>query len=241
MRALFTSSSARAGGISGPAQRRPLLEAEMAAAREVQQVIVPEQSEPFPGYTVESVYQPARRWEAISFRCCRPVTMVCSLWSATLPGRVFRQRCWFPCWSARFAQLPRTAATRPLCCAGCTTVLLGARLGGFATALAAHINRDGMVTIANAGHLSPYLDGKEVELPGALPLGIADGGGKFEPKRFELRPGSRLTFYSDGVVEAQNKRASCSASSARRQFRPSPRRQSLQRRSSLGRKTTSRW
>ena len=95
--------------------------------------------------------------------------------------------------------------TRPLCCAGSMTVLLGRTAGGFATALAAHINCDGMVTIANAGHLSPYLDGKEVELTGALPLGIADGGGKFEPKRFELEPGSRLTFYSDGVVEAQNK------------------------------------
>ena len=77
-------------------------------------------------------------------------------------------------------------------------------MGGFATAVAAHISRDGMVTIANAGHLSPYLDGKEVELAGALPLGIADGG-KFEAKHFELRPGSRLTFYSDGVVEAQGK------------------------------------
>jgi sigma-B regulation protein RsbU (phosphoserine phosphatase) len=60
------------------------------------------------------------------------------------------------------------------------------------------------VTIANAGHLSPYLDGREVELAGALPLGIADGG-NFEAKRFELRPASRLTFYSDGIVEAQNK------------------------------------
>jgi serine phosphatase RsbU (regulator of sigma subunit) len=83
--------------------------------------------------------------------------------------------------------------------------LVGRSMGGFATALAALISRDGMVTIANAGHLSPYLDGTEVELAGALPLGIADGG-KFESKRFELRPGSRLTFYSDGLVEAQNKK-----------------------------------
>ena len=37
------------------------LEAEMAAAREIQQVIVPEREGPFPGYTVESVYQPAQQ------------------------------------------------------------------------------------------------------------------------------------------------------------------------------------
>ena len=61
-----------------------------------------------------------------------------------------------------------------------------------------------MVTIANAGHLSPYLDGREVPLPGALPLGV-ESGGEYEATTFELRPGSRLIFYSDGVVEAQNK------------------------------------
>jgi serine phosphatase RsbU (regulator of sigma subunit) len=42
-----------------------------------------------------------------------------------------------------------------------------------------------------------------VELPNALPLGIVSGA-KYESSQIELRPGSRLTFYSDGVVEAQN-------------------------------------
>ena len=38
-----------------------LLESEMAAARQIQQLILPEQGQSFPGYTVESVYQPARQ------------------------------------------------------------------------------------------------------------------------------------------------------------------------------------
>ncbi len=83
--------------------------------------------------------------------------------------------------------------------------LVGRNDGGFTTALAAYIDGNGIVTIANAGHLSPYLDGREVELPGALPLGVA-GGGQYEATSLELRPGSRLTFYSDGVVEAQNQK-----------------------------------
>ena len=29
-------------------------------------------------------------------------------------------------------------------------------------------------------------------------------GARYEPTRFYLAPGSRITFYSDGVVEAQN-------------------------------------
>jgi len=81
--------------------------------------------------------------------------------------------------------------------------LMGRSSGGFSTAVAAHIARDGRVRIANAGHLSPYMDGKEIELEGALPLGIA-GGGQYQAMNFELAPGSRLTFLTDGVVEARN-------------------------------------
>src|SRR5205814_3105060 len=38
-----------------------LLESEMAAARQVQQLILPPQDQSFPGYAVESVYEPARQ------------------------------------------------------------------------------------------------------------------------------------------------------------------------------------
>jgi phosphoserine phosphatase RsbU/P len=75
--------------------------------------------------------------------------------------------------------------------------------GGFTTALAAYISSSGAVTIANAGHLPPYLDGREVELPGALPLGVASPI-HYVTLGFQMQPGSRLTFYSDGVIEAQN-------------------------------------
>jgi serine phosphatase RsbU (regulator of sigma subunit) len=83
--------------------------------------------------------------------------------------------------------------------------LLGRTHGGFSTALAAHITADGWVIVANAGHLSPYLDGREIELPGALPLGIV-GNPTYETTQFHLPHGGRLTFYSDGVVEAQNQK-----------------------------------
>jgi serine phosphatase RsbU (regulator of sigma subunit) len=83
--------------------------------------------------------------------------------------------------------------------------LIGRTQGSFSTAVAACIDVDGRVTIANAGHLSPYLNGEEVELTGALPLGVMSGA-TYETREFYLAPGSRLTFYSDGVVEAQNQR-----------------------------------
>jgi hypothetical protein len=73
----------------------------------------------------------------------------------------------------------------------------------FATCLCARIYPDGTLTVANAGHLSPYRDGREMPLPPGLPLGvIADN--HYEQTSFQLNRGDRLVFLSDGVVEAMN-------------------------------------
>ena len=73
----------------------------------------------------------------------------------------------------------------------------------FATCLCARIYADGTLTVANAGHLGPYRDGRELELPSSLPLGvIADV--EYEQVTFHLDQGDRLVFLSDGVVEAQS-------------------------------------
>ncbi len=73
----------------------------------------------------------------------------------------------------------------------------------FATCLCARIYRNGTMEIANAGHLSPYRDGREMELPPGLPLGVIPGM-TYEQTRFQLDQGDRLIFLSDGVVEATN-------------------------------------
>jgi hypothetical protein len=88
--------------------------------------------------------------------------------------------------------VPNTSAVPDLDCAPC-----------FATCLCARIYPDGTAIIANAGHLGPYRDGREVELTPSLPLGvIADA--HYEQTTFQLNRGDRLVFISDGVVEATN-------------------------------------
>jgi sigma-B regulation protein RsbU (phosphoserine phosphatase) len=89
-------------------------------------------------------------------------------------------------------------------------VMLGAISGsgpnsvaGFATCLCARIHPSGKMTIANAGHLSPYRDGREMELAADLPLGIIPDI-VYEQATVQLKPGDRLVFLSDGVVEATN-------------------------------------
>jgi hypothetical protein len=180
-----------------------LLEGEMVAARQVQQLILPEKRESFPGYRVESVYQPARQVGGDFFQILPAggnglLVVVGDVAGKGLPAAMLVSML-----VGSIRTIAEDSCDPILMLCRLHERLVGRTVGGFATALAAHISRDGLVTIANAGHLSPYLDGKEVELPGALPLGSVEGG-RYEAMRFELRPGSRLTFYSDGVVEAQN-------------------------------------
>jgi serine phosphatase RsbU (regulator of sigma subunit) len=72
-----------------------------------------------------------------------------------------------------------------------------------AAGLALRITANGDVTLANAGHMPPYLNGQPVTMEGALPLGIFAGA---EPSvvRFTLEHEDRLVLISDGIVEAMD-------------------------------------
>src|SRR5215469_1115133 len=93
-------------------------------------------------------------------------------------------------------------------------VLLGAGYGetrhgsndagpSFATCLCVRAHPDGRFVIANAGHLGPYHDGRELEIPPGLPLGVIPNV-EYEQVTYRLNQGDRLVFLSDGVVEATN-------------------------------------
>jgi len=183
--------------------QQALIESEMAAAREVQQIILPEQLERVPGFSVETAYEPAQQVGGDFFQILPapggsllvvigdvagkglPAAMLVSVLVGAIRG------------VADYTSDPAELL------ANLNQRLVGRVAGGFSTALAARISADGAVTMANAGHLPPYLDGHEVGVPGALPLG-AKAGSQYETVRFQLPRGSRLTFYSDGIVEAQN-------------------------------------
>ena len=81
--------------------------------------------------------------------------------------------------------------------------MLGRNNGGFTTCLCVRVDADGAMTAANAGHLAPYLDGKELDLENGLPLGLAAESSYPETTR-KLALGARLTMLTDGVIEAQS-------------------------------------
>jgi serine phosphatase RsbU (regulator of sigma subunit) len=74
---------------------------------------------------------------------------------------------------------------------------------GFITCLCAEVHPDGRVVLANAGHLSPYYNGVEINCGVSLPLGLTNNA-DYNESGIRLAPGDKLTLLTDGVVEAQN-------------------------------------
>ena len=73
------------------------------------------------------------------------------------------------------------------------------------TCVILRISSNGAVTMAHAGHLPPYLNGIEIPMEGALPLGMVSGV-DFPSQSLQLQPGDEVTLMSDGVAEAQDPR-----------------------------------
>jgi hypothetical protein len=184
-------------------RRQAILEGELAAAQQVQQVLLPDQAVTVPGFLIESVYQPAQQVGGDFFQILPAgdgglLVVVGDVAGKGLPAAMLVS----VLVGAIRAVADYTSDPAELL-SSLNERLIGRSQGSFSTALAAHITADGWLTIANAGHLSPYLDGREVEIHPTLPLGVL-GGVAYQTSQLYLAHGSRLTFYSDGVVEAQN-------------------------------------
>ena len=82
-------------------------------------------------------------------------------------------------------------------------VLLRTERSGFTTCLCLLLSPSGLVHFANAGHLSPYLNGEEVSTESGLPLGLIEEA-EYDQQTLLLPDGARLTLISDGVVEARS-------------------------------------
>jgi serine phosphatase RsbU (regulator of sigma subunit) len=89
---------------------------------------------------------------------------------------------------------------------------------GFTTACCVRIRTSGHFTVANAGHIAPYLasagsigpirtaetgSSHELETPPALPLGLAPDQ-HHDTIHGHLLPGQRLVLLSDGIPEARS-------------------------------------
>jgi hypothetical protein len=175
--------------------------AEVQSARNVQQYLIPEHLPDTPGLAIESVYRPSREVGGDFFQVLPQATDGSAL---IVVGDVAGKGMQAGMLATLIVGAIRTAASftnDP----GQILSLLNERMHGraLATCLALRIEKDGNAVLANAGHLPPYLNGKELPMEGALPLGAVPGL-DFPVLRFKLSAGDSLMLMTDGIAEAQN-------------------------------------
>jgi hypothetical protein len=170
-------------------------------AQEVQQVLMPKEQPPIPGLTIETVYRPAREVGGDFFQIVQHPTDGSAL---IVAGDVAGKGLKAGMLVALLVGAIRTATDSsldPEYVLGVLNKRLLRRGDAQATCLALLIAADGDATLANAGHLAPYLNGEALPIEGALPLGMVEAA---EPSsmRFKFATGDRLLLMSDGIVEA---------------------------------------
>jgi hypothetical protein len=185
------------------AEERAQLAGEMEAAREVQQQLVPALIPPVVGFHIATAYLPAAEVGGDFYQVLPVADGATLIAVGDVSGKGLK---------AAMTGALAIGALRTLAAEGLSPDELLTRLnrqivdaqnGGFITCLCLRVAADGAISFANAGHIPPFLNGRELAVDGSLPLG-AVACNSFHVFRLELSPGDSLTLISDGVIEAQN-------------------------------------
>ena len=183
--------------------RQTLLDEEYRNAQEIQRVLVPESLPPVPGYAVSSAYRPAQVVGGDFFQLAPLPGGETLAIVGDVSGKGLKAAMTVSLIVGAVRSLAEATAEPAEILAGLNRRLQGRLQNGFATCLALRISPGGACVLANAGHLAPFLNSRELELPPALPLGLTSES-SFAQTTVRLDPGDRLTLYTDGLVEARN-------------------------------------
>ena len=171
---------------------------ELEAAREVQELLVPTDGVKVVGLDLEAAYLPARTvggdfYQFLPLPEGGAIVVVGDVSGKGLKAAMLV--------SLAVGILRNEKSTSPaVILEALNAGIVGRTGGGFITCCCARFDHDGTVTLANAGHLSPYCDGVELEVEAGLPLGVVEDAAYVETKA----RGRQFSFVSDGVVEAEN-------------------------------------
>lgn len=189
-------------------RRQATLEQEFASARELQKVLVPDTLPAVPGFSLTSAYRPAREVGGDFFQIIpiespgtgTPANLIvlgdvsgkglkAAMAVSLIVGMVRALADEHPEPASLLTQLNRR--------------LCGRMQGGFATCLALRVDADRTCTLASAGHPAPFINERELDVPGALPLGISPDC-IYEEASVYLRTGDQFSLFTDGLLEARN-------------------------------------
>ena len=176
---------------------------EIEQAQQVQQVLIPNELPEIAGLAIDSEYRPAREVGGDFFQIVplsQPGAVLVVVGDVTGKGVQAGMLVALIIGAVRAAVQHSTDPARILVE---VNQQLCERQHAVATCLMMRIDPAGAVTIANAGQLPPYLNGVELAMEGAFPLGMIPET-DFSEATLSLQPGDSLFLMSDGVVEAQD-------------------------------------
>jgi hypothetical protein len=179
-------------------RERERASSELAAARSVQELMIPRESPRTPGFEVDTVYTPANEVGGDFFHIQAAGDGGLLVVIGDVAGKGLQAAMNVSMLMGALRRSPLTSPGQLL--AGLNEVLVGS--SSFTTCEAAYFSADGELVIASAGHPPPYLNSQEVTLPGGLPLGVVSNV-VYDEVHLYLHPGDRLLMMSDGVAEAR--------------------------------------
>jgi len=179
------------------------LRLEIEQARHVQSVLIPEALPAVSGFQVESEYRPAQQVGGDFFQILPTQDGGILAVIGDVSGKGTPAAMTVSMLVGAIRTLVRSTQSPGRILAVLNEHMLGRGQGGFTTCLVLRADPDGTLTVANAGHLAPYLNGKELDTSCALPLGLVEGS--YTEALFHLAEGEILTLVTDGVPEARSK------------------------------------
>jgi hypothetical protein len=186
--------------------RNRKIEQEIAAARSIQQILIPDQLPQIPGLTIESAYLPAQEVGGDFFQILPianhdyPDQPSAFIVLGDVSGKGLKAAMTVSLLVGTMRALAETCQSPGELLQGLNRLLHG-RADGFATCLALMIARSGELSLANAGHPNPYLNGIEIHTEANLPLGLSLDV-TYSGITVQFNGDDRFTLVTDGVVEA---------------------------------------
>jgi sigma-B regulation protein RsbU (phosphoserine phosphatase) len=183
-------------------QEETRLSSEFESARNIQSLLIPANPPVTPGFAIESVYLPASEVGGDFFQIMPANDASVLVVFGDVSGKGLKAAMTV---GAIIGALRDSSVRKPAEVLAHLNRVLHGQITGFVTCTAALIAANGNMTLANAGNLPPYCNGQELDVESGLPLGITPDV-CYSETTFKLNPNDRLTFVSDGVVEATNER-----------------------------------
>lgn len=176
---------------------------ELEAARQVQQILIPQEIPSVPGFQIDALYKPAGEVGGDFFQIIPTQNGGVLVTVGDVSGKGMPAAMMVSLLVGTFRTLAYYTQNPGEILAAMNRRMLARSKGGFTTCLVLRLDPDGAFTVANAGHLSPYCNGEELALDGGLPLGL-HAESTYPEAVFTLKEGAQLTLLTDGVVEARS-------------------------------------